>query len=281
MHLETKIYTKENNLSFFKILKDSFRDIYSSRFLAKQLAKRDIKAQYRQSFLGIVWAFIMPITTALVWIFLSNSGTVQLTDTGISYPVYVFSGTLIWSIFKETLTMPTNSTNGARGILSKINFPKEALVISGVYKLIFNSAFKIALLIVLMLFYKVAFSWTLLLLPLGLFIIIILGIALGLILSPISMLYTDIGKFVNLGMSFLMYVTPVVYAIPNTGVMKTIMLLNPLTYVITTTRDMLFGGDFQYLNAYIIVLVISIPILLMGLVWYRLSIPIIVERLSA
>ncbi len=281
MHLQTKIYTKENNLSLFKILKGSFKDIYSSRFLAKQLAKRDIKAQYRQSFLGIIWAFIMPITTALVWIFLSSSGTVKLTDTGISYPVYVFSGTLIWSIFKETLTMPANSTIGARNILSKINFPKEALVISGVYKLIFNSAFKIALLIVLMLFYKVSFSWTLVLLPLGLFFIIIFGIALGLILTPISMLYTDIGKFVNLGMSFLMYVTPVVYAIPNTGVMKTIMLLNPLTCVIAITRDMLFGGDFQYLNAYIIVLVISIPILLIGLVWYRLSIPIIVERLSA
>ncbi|KJD35935.1 hypothetical protein PW52_09460 [Tamlana sedimentorum] len=279
--METRIYKKENSLSFFKLLKGSATDIYKSRFLARQLAERDIKAQYRQSYLGIIWAFIMPITTAIVWIFLSSSGTVQLSDTGISYPVYVFSGTLIWSIFKDALVMPTTSTSSARGILSKINFPKEALILSGIYKMLFNTLFKVGLLFILMIIYKVGFSFSLLLFPLGLLVLVFIGVAIGLIITPFSMLYKDIGKIINLGLSFFMYVTPVVYAMPDKGLMKTLMELNPLTYVIGITRDMLFGGSFAYLTPYFAIVLMCLPILVLGLVWYRLSIPVIVERLSA
>ncbi|GAA4815275.1 ABC transporter permease [Litoribaculum gwangyangense] len=279
--METRIYKKENNVSVFKILKQSLRDIYASRFLARQLAERDIKAQYRQSYLGIIWAFIAPITTAIVWIFLSNTGTVTLSDTGVPYPVYAFSGTLIWSIFKEALTTPTNSTNSAKSILSKINFPKEALVVSGIYKMLFDSAFKIGLLIILMIIYKVGFHINMMFFPLGLLAIIVLGNTIGLILTPFSMLYTDVGRIVNLGLSLFMYITPVVYTIPETGLMKTLMNINPLTPIMEVTRTMLLGGDFIYLNWYFLVLAISLPFLLIGLVWYRISIPIVVERSNA
>src|SRR5690606_24368914 len=135
------------------------------RFLARQLAERDIKAQYRQSYLGIIWAFITPLATAAVWIFLNLSGTVTITETGIPYPVYAFSGTLIWSIITEAVNSPTSSTNAARGIISKINFPKEALIISGIYKLLFNSLVKIILLVVFVFLFGIGFHWSLLLFP--------------------------------------------------------------------------------------------------------------------
>ena len=281
MQLETKIYQKENNLSVLKILKDSLKDIYKSRFLAKQFTVRDIKAQYRQSYFGILWAFVTPLSTAIVWIFLSSSGTVVLSDTGVPYPVYVFSGTLIWSIIKEAINTPTSSTNGARGILSKINFPKEALIISGIYKLLFNSAIKIILLIILMVIYQVQFQWVLFLFPFGLLAAILFGIALGLLITPISMLYKDIGSAINLGLSFVMYITPVVYVIPNKGIMRLLMQFNPLTPIIEVTRYLLVGGSYSNLTMYFIIIGCSIPLLVLALVWYRISIPIIAERMSA
>ena len=281
MQLETRVYQKENDLSVLKILKDSLKDIYKSRFLARQFTVRDIKAQYRQSYFGILWAFITPLTTAIVWIFLSSSGTVKLSDTGVPYPVYVFSGTLIWSIIKEAINTPTSSTNSARGILTKINFPKEALVVSGIYKLLFNSFIKIILLVILMVIYQVQFQWGLLLFPFALLVAILFGITIGLLITPISMLYKDIGSAINLGLSFLMYATPVVYVIPKTGIMKTIMEANPLTPIIQISRDLLVGGNFSHLNMYVIVLVCSVPFLFLALVFYRISIPIIVERMSA
>ena len=104
--MQTQIYQKETNRNIPKLIGQSLRDLNASRFLAFQLAKRDITAQYRQSYLGVLWAFIPPIATALVWMFLNSSGTVTLDDSGIPYPVYVFSGTLLWSIITESISSP-------------------------------------------------------------------------------------------------------------------------------------------------------------------------------
>lgn len=279
--METRVYQKENTSSFLNILKESFADIYRSRFLSRQLAERDIKAQYRQSYLGIIWAFITPLATAGVWVFLNLSGTVKLTDTGVPYPVYAFSGTLLWSMLLESINSPTVSTNSARGLLSKINFPKEALVIAGIYKLLFNSMVKIILLVIFVFLFGIGFHWSLLLLPLGILGMLLFGTMIGLFLTPIGMLYKDIGKITSFGLSFLMYVTPVVYAIPDSGIMKKIMEANPLTPLIITTRDLITGATPEFLPYYLFLMLICIPIFLMSLIIYRTSIPVIVERLSA
>ena len=281
MALEVKIYQKENNIKIGRLIKDSLSDIYTSRFLAKQLAVRDIKAQYRQSFLGIFWAFATPLMTAFVWIFLNETGTIQLTETGVPYPVYAFTGTLLWSIIVESINSPTNNTNAAKSILSKINFPKEALVISGIYKLLFNSAIKIVLLIVFVFFYGVGFHTSLLLFPLAVFGAILFGTTIGLFITPIGMLYKDIAKIISIGLGFLMYATPVVYAMPKEGLMRTVMEYNPLTPLILTTRDFVTGATPEYLSYFLILVLTCIPLFFLGLIFYRISIPILVERMSA
>ena len=281
MSLETKIYQKQNNTKIGKLFKESLSDIYSSRFLAKQLAVRDIKAQYRQSYLGIIWAFVTPLTTAFVWIFLNATGTIRLTDTGVPYPVYAFSGTLLWSIISDSINSPMASTNAAKGIMSKINFPKEALIFSGIYKLLFNSSVKIILLIVFVFIYGVGFHTSLLLFPFAILGAILFGTTIGLFITPIGMLYKDIAKMVTMGLSMLMYVTPVVYAIPKEGIMKTIMEYNPFTPLILTTRDFVIGAEPVYLSYFIGIILICIPLFFIGLLIYRISIPIIVERMSA
>ncbi|WP_242155195.1 ABC transporter permease [Aestuariivivens sediminis] len=278
MALETRVYQKENRLHFGKLLKASLHDIYASRFLSKQLAIRDISAQYRQSYLGILWAFITPLVTALVWILLKNSGTVRLSPTGIPYPVYAFAGTLIWSIITDSINAPMASTNSAKGLLTKLNFPKEALVISGIYKLLFNSAIKVLLLVVFVFAFGIGFHWSLLLFPFILLGAVLIGTAIGLFITPFGMLYKDIGKLISFGLTFLMYVTPVVYAIPKDGVMKMVMTYNPLTPIILTTRDFVTGQHPEHLSYFLVVMGCCIPLFVIGLVFYRLSIPIIVER---
>lgn len=281
MSLETKIYQKENNLRIGKLLKASAKDFFGSHFLAKQLATRDITSQYRQSYLGIIWAFITPITSAFVWIFLNATGTVKLSDTGVPYPVYVFSGTLIWSIITESINSPTSNTKAARGIMTKINFPKEALVLSGIYKLLFNSSIKIGLLIILIFSFGIGFHWSLLFFPLAILAAIIFGTTIGLFITPISLIYNDISKIIGMGLSLLMYITPVVYAIPKDGLMKTIMELNPFTALILTARDLALGNSPDYLGYFCWVFAICAVLFFIGLLFYRISIPVIVERLSA
>ncbi len=82
-------------------------------------------------------------------------------------------------------------------------------------------------------------------------------------------------------MQFLMYITPVVYAIPKTGLMKTVMEWNPITPIILTARDVVVGAQPEYLAYFLGVLLVCVPLLFLGLIVYRIAIPIIVERLSA
>jgi len=165
--------------------------------------------------------------------------------------------------------------------MTKINFPKEALVLAGIYKLLFNSSIKIGLLMVLIFIFGIGFHWSLLLFPLAIIAAILFGTTLGLFITPISLIYNDISKIISMGLSLLMYITPVVYAIPKEGLMKTVMELNPFTAVILTSRDLAIGTMPEYLTYFGLIFIISMTLFFIGLLFYRMSIPIIVERLSA
>src|SRR5688572_25712970 len=103
MAIETKIYKSTRSYSLSKILKESLNGYKQSFYLAKQLAKRDVKAQYRQSVLGIFWAFAPVLMSAAVWIFLNLTGTVKVAETKVPYPLFVIIGTTLWSVFGECL----------------------------------------------------------------------------------------------------------------------------------------------------------------------------------
>ncbi len=154
--MKTVIYTSDKKTHFFQEIKAIYQDTKSSNFLAYQMAKRDLQSQYRQSFLGFFWAFMPIITNSLVWIFLNNSGTVNVNaDQSILYIAFVVIGTTLWSIFNETLLIPITSVNAARGLLSIINFPKEALIISGIYKMIFNLLLKLVMIAGILIIYGI------------------------------------------------------------------------------------------------------------------------------
>ena len=279
--MQTRVYQKETNRNLPRLIMQSLKDLNDSRFLAFQLAKRDITAQYRQSFLGILWAFITPLATAAVWIILNNTGTVNLKDTSIPYPVFTFVGTLLWSIVTESINAPLTNTTAAKTILTKINFPKEAIVVSGILKLWFNSIVKIVIMFIFIFVYQVELGWCMLLFPIAVFAGTLIGTTIGLILTPIGMLYKDVGKFMGFSLKFFMYACPVVYSIPDNGLMKTVMEWNPLTPIIVVGRNLATNMPLEYLTYFLIVLAATIPLLFFALIFYRISIPIFVERLSS
>jgi lipopolysaccharide transport system permease protein len=242
---------------------------------------RDISAQYRQAFLGILWAFILPLANTLAWIFLNNTGVVKIADTSLPYHVYVFTGTMLWAIFMDALNAPLQQATAAKPMLSKLNFPREALVISGIYQTLFNAGIKIVLLLGALVVVGINPGWNLLLFPLGILSLILVGTALGLFITPVGMLYTDVGKALPLLMQFLMYATPVVFAMPKEGFAVTLFTLNPLTPLILTSRDWLTGQSPEFLAYFVLVNLFAIVILFVVWVVYRLAMPILIERMSA
>jgi lipopolysaccharide transport system permease protein len=258
-----------------------FRDLHASRELAWRLTVRDISAQYRQAFLGILWAFILPLANTLAWIFLNSTGIVAVADTALSYPLYVFTGTMLWAIFMDALNAPLQQAIAARAMLAKLNFPREALVVSGIYQTLFNAAIKIILLLGALIILGVNPGWGLLLFPFGIFSLVLVGTAVGLLITPVGMLYTDVGRALPLLMQFLMYVTPVVFPMPKAGWAAILFALNPLTPIILTSRDWLTGFSPEYLLFFLLVNVVTVFVLLVVWVVYRLAMPILIERMSA
>ena len=276
------VYTPESPIRHpGRLFLDMFKDLFAGRELAWRLAVRDISAQYRQTALGLLWAFIMPLAHTLIWIFLSGSGIVTIRDTALPYPVYVFSGTIIWAIFMDAVNAPLHQTTANKQMLAKINFPREALIVSGIYQILFNSVIRVILMIFVLLFFKIYPGWTLILFPFGILSLILTGTTLGLLLTPVGMLYTDIGRGIPLVMQFLMYLCPVVFPIPTEGWAAVFFRLNPMTPLIMTTRDWLTGISPEYLYSFSLINLFIILLLLAVWVMYRIAMPILIERMSA
>ncbi|MCR8666372.1 ABC transporter permease [Aestuariibaculum sp. M13] len=249
--------------------------------MAKQLAKRDITSQYRQSILGFFWVLFPVIMNALVWIFLQRTGTVKLSDTGIPYPLFALVGTTIWSVFNECLNMPIKSVNGNRAIISKINFDKEGLITLGFIKLCFNLLIKIGLIIFFILYFDVIPSGSIFLFIPLILIVFLLFISLGVLLVPLGVLYKDIGRMIPVGMQLLMYITPVLYIMPKSGFMHQVMRFNPLSYFISDIRNCLTGLPVAHAGFWLVALSCAVVLSVLATVVYRVSMPIITERMSA
>ena len=264
-----------------KMLVAMFRDLCAGRELAWRLTVRDISAQYRQAFLGILWAFIMPLANTVVWVFLSSTGIISVPDTALPYPVYVFTGTMLWAIFMDALNAPLQQANAAKGMLAKLNFPREALILSGIYQTLFNAAIKVALLLAALLVMGINPGWNIFLLPVALLSLVLVGTALGLMITPVGLLYTDVGRAMPLLMQFMMYLTPVVFPIPKAGLAMTLFTINPLTPLIVTARDWLTGTTPQLLTYFLFVNLFAVLLLLVVWAVYRLAMPVLVERMSS
>jgi lipopolysaccharide transport system permease protein len=255
-------------------------ELKNSRELAFALFSRDMKAQVRQSILGYVWLFFPPIATTLIWFFLNSSGVVKVADTGMPYPAFVMIGTLLWQAFLESLTKPITSLNGAKAMLTKLNFSRIAPVLAGIGQTTVTAAIRLVLLIPIFVFTGVEASWTILFFPFAYLSMVLLGVAIGSFLTPIGLLYTDIARAIGLLGQFAMYATPVVYPMATSGLLGEVNRFNPVTYLIEVGRATLVGGSFQHLPMVLIISGCAFVLLLIGWTIFHITAPRIIERMG-
>jgi len=275
------VYTPESALANpAQLLREMLRDLIASRELAWRLMVRYLSAQYRQTYLGFLWAIILPLANALVWIFLNRSGVLKMQDTGLPYPVYVFTGTMLWAILMDALNAPLQVVTASKSMLAKIKFPREALVLAGVYETLANALIKVILLFGVLVWMGVTSQLSWLLVPLGILSLTLAGTVIGLILTPFGLLYNDVSKAIPLLMQFAMYLTPVVFAMPKDGPSATVFQLNPLTPLILTVRDWLTGLSPEHVVYFAVVNAVSIGLLFIFWGVFRLAMPILIERMG-
>ncbi len=278
---KVKITAKSRLRHPLQLWQEMWRDLLASRELAWQLLIRDIKAQYRQSFLGIFWAFIPPIMTAVGFTLASDAKVLNVGTTELPYPAYVMFSVSLWQTFIESLNAPIQGIIKAKPMLAKINFPREAIIVAKLGEVLFNFGIKLILMIGLFIFFRMPVTWSVFLAPLGLIQLIMLGTLIGLLLAPLGVLYQDISRSLTMLTGVWLFLTPVVFPVPKQGLFSQLVALNPVTPLLVTTRELATTGVLTQVPQFWLVSVLSLVGLLIAWVVYRLAMPILVERMSS
>jgi lipopolysaccharide transport system permease protein len=251
-----------------------------ARHIAWRFFLRDTRAAHRSSFVGYSWLIIAPLVNTLVWVFLNGQDIIRIDTGSVPYPVFVLAGTILWGAFTGALTAMMGVVSGAAGTLSKVNFAHEAMIYCGLLKVLVDACIPMVLLVPALFIYHVAWSPGMLLYPVAMLSSIACGAGLGLLLSPITALLSDLSRLIHLGLRFAFFVTPVVFALPAAGLGRAVMLCNPLTPVLVSGRAWLAGSADAMPAAFILVSAISLGLLAVGLVLFKVTLPSLIERIG-
>ena len=264
------------------LLRHMCQDLFSSRELAFQLMRRDISAQYRQSFLGYLWAVIPPIIAAAGLTFAANSNVLNIGDTDLPYPAYVMFSTSLWQTFTESVMLPIQKMAQSKMLLAKINFPRESLILASIGQVFFNFAIKLILIIALFLWFRMPVSRSIIVAPVALMHLVLIGTMFGMLLAPLAALYQDFVKGVPLLLGVWLFLTPVVYPVPSgEGIFGILVKLNPVTPLLVTVRELATTGIVSSPSGFWLASLFTFLGLAFAWLVYRLGLPYAIERLSS
>lgn len=273
-------YEPDNSLKkgYLSIFSEIFNELKKNRWLTYQLFKRDFFAVYKQSFIGVLWALIIPLVSVGTFIILNRSGIFTIGDINVPYPIYAILGMAFWQLFSTGLVAASNSLIKAGSMIVKINFSKKALVIASTGQSLISFLIQFVLVGILFAYYRITPSIAILWVPIIIIPIMLLTLGLGFILSLLNGVMRDIGNMLSMLMTFLMFLTPILYAKPTTGILARITEYNPLYYLVSAPRDLVLMGTVPELKGFLIASVISLIIFLICLIAFHLTETRIAER---
>lgn len=278
----TRVYTPDSPLREpWRFLTTIGKDTWGARRLAWRLFVRDISAQYRQTAFGYLWAAMPAVVNALVWVALQAAGLIKVTTSGVPYVAFALAGTMFWQLFLDALNAPLKQLNQNRSMLNRINFATEAALASGVGQVLFSFAIKLVVLAIVLAAVGAPVKWTAPAVLLPAIMLLAFGTVLGLLLVPLGMLYKDIEQALLVIVAPLMFLTPVIYPASSSGILGKINRPNPLTPLFEVMRRFLFGGTGPYLVESLIVTGVVLVLGAVGWLVYRLSLPMLIERIEA
>jgi lipopolysaccharide transport system permease protein len=217
-------------------------ELVASRRLIWLLMMRDISVRYRQSMLGYVWAVIPQIVTVGAFTVMNAWRIVPMGKTAIPYVVYAAWGISVWQLFAGCFSACTTSLASAGSLVTKINFPRECLVIASVGQPVFDFIVRLVPVFAVFAWFGVLPSWTIIFLPIALCPIILLAVGFGFVLSIANLAIKDTGNALGTALTMGMFLTPVLYPPPVRWPFTLINILNPVSPLLSATQDLIAQG---------------------------------------
>ena len=243
-------------------------EILSRRYLLYQLASREIKARYKQSYLGIGWAVVQPLAMMVVFLFIFTK-IVRVEVEG-SYALFVYSGLLIWGLFSRSLTLLTDSMVSNANLIRKVYFPREVILLAGLVGRLVDFGIAFIVYIGLMVIFRVSptlhFLWA------APIVLITLMLALGVCFftSALEVWRRDIRSVVALVAQLWLYATPIIYPLAQVPEeWRWVSYANPMTGVVEGFRSAVLYGRMPDLALLAVSAAVALLLLVLGHLFFR------------
>lgn len=219
----------------------ALRELFAHRELLGLLVRRELKSRYKDSSLGFVWSLIKPLTMLLIYYV--AIGQFLGAARGIpDFAIFVFAGLTIWGLYAEIVTGGTLSIVGNAGLIKKVYLPREIFPLAATGSALFNFAIQFVVLVgATVVLGQFPVSWNLLYLPVAILIVLVYGVALGILLSALNVFLRDVQYLVDVAMLILFWASPIVYSwsyVVNAAVLSdmpwlpAVYLLNPISVAV-------------------------------------------------
>lgn len=261
-------------------------ELWHYRYLLRNLVVRDLKARYKNSFLGVLWSLLNPLAMMLVFTLLFS---VMGNDNTRQYPVFVLVGLIPWMFFSGALIGGTTSVTSNASLVKKVYFPRELLPLSSLLSNLINFAIAFVVLIVFLYAFGIGLTVHALWVPPILIIQLIFTLGLCLLLGSLTVFYKDVLMILEVVMLAWFFLTPVFYSLEIFGPTATLFgitfdpaqvmrWVNPMASIIDGYRTVLWGtytseGPVSMNPAYLFrTFVTAVAVLVVGyFVFYRLE----------
>ena len=216
-------------------------ELWSYRELLYFLTWRDVKVRYKQTLLGAAWAILQPLLTMLIFTLLFGR-LAGMPSGGVPYPAFAYGGLLIWTFFANSVTNSGNSLVSSSHLITKIYFPRLIIPAAAVAAGLVDLALAFIVQVGLMIYYHVALSWRLAMIPVLVAMATLLALGVGMWLSALNVKYRDIRYAIPFLIQLWMFASAVIYPFNMLPVKwQRIVMLNPVIGIVENFRVALFA----------------------------------------
>ncbi|PYS93736.1 MAG: phosphate ABC transporter permease [Acidobacteria bacterium] len=217
-------------------------DFWTYRELLYFLTWRDVKVRYKQTLMGAAWVIIQPLLTMFVVTLVFNKFGGLETGEQMPYPLFAYAGLLLWTFFANAVNNSTTSLVQNTSLITKVYFPRMFIPAAAVAAGLVDFAVASVILIGLMIYYHVALTWHLLLLPVYVLLVVLLALAVGLLISALTVKYRDLRHVLPFMLQFWMFASPIIYPLRKLqGRWYWLLTANPVTGIVEGFRAALAG----------------------------------------
>lgn len=250
-----------------------------NRILLKELTKTDFKLRYQGSILGYLWALLRPLMMFAI-LYIVFAKLLKLGNDIPHYPVYLLTGTVLWSFFTECTNQGIQAVVNRGDLLRKISFPKYIVVVSSTLTAVINLLINLFVVVIFALINGVVPSFSWLMVPILVLELYCLALGVSFLLGSINVKYRDITSIWDVCIQALFYAIPIIYPITmvanTSAVAAKIIMMNPIAQVIQDIRYCLITNEaittWNFIDSpfvKIIPVIIVVMILFYGAVVFR------------